>query len=180
MGFYSGNSGSIQFGKWDGDPGPDGEEYKDIDTKITSWTFNTSVNLLDTTTLSMWDKSSEYGLRTSTGTLSLLYYNESATLQESTPGNNAGSWFLGALCNAEFPKNPMTDDYYADAGEWKRSYSSIPVRLRLYARKVTNQYRDYLDFKANLTSVSTGVTVGEITKVEVSFEATGRIRRMAM
>jgi hypothetical protein len=178
MGFYSGNSGSIEFGKWDNDP--DAEDYKDIDAKVTAWTFNTSVNLLDTTTLSMWDKSSEYGLRTSTGTLSLLYYNESPTLEESRPDKNAGSWFLGALCNAELPKSPMQNDYYQDVGEWKLSYSSIPVRLRLYARKVTNQYRDYLDFKANLTSVSTGVTVGEITKVEVSFEATGRIRRMAM
>jgi len=178
MGFYSGNSGSLQFGKWDGDPSSD--DYIDVDVKITSWTFNTSVNLLDTTTLSMWDKSSEYGLRTSTGTLTLLYYNDTPTAQESTPGNNAGSWFLGALCNSELQKNPMGDYYYADQGEWKRSNSSIPVRLRLYARKVTNQYRDYIDCAANLTSVSTSVTVGEITKVEVSFEATGQVRRMGM
>lgn len=178
MGFYSGNSGSMEFGKWDGDPTSD--DYKDIDVKITSWTFNTSVNLLDTTTLSMWDKSSEYGLRTSTGTLTLLYYNQDDTAQESTPGNNAASWFLGALCNSELQKDPIGDDYYSDQGEWKRSNSSIPVRLRLYARKVTNQYRDYIDFAANLTSVGTASTVGEITKVEVSFEASGQIRRMGM
>jgi hypothetical protein len=178
MGFYSGNSGSIQFGKWDGTVAESG--FKDVDVKITGWTFNTTVSLLDTTTLSMWDKSSEYGLRTSTGTLSLLYYNDTVTAQESNPGNNAGSWFLGALCNSEIYKNPMGSDYYADAGQWKRSNSSIPVRLRLYARKVTEQYRDYIDFAANLTSVSTGMNVGEITKVEVAFEATGQIRRMAM
>ena len=178
MGFYSGNSGLIQFGKWDGNP--DSNDFKDVDVKITSWTFNTSVSLLDTTTLSMWDKSSEYGLRTSTGTLTLLYYNDTPTAQESTAANNAGSWFLGALINSDVSKDPMSSDYYADAGEWKRSNSSIPVRLRLYARYVTDTYRDYIDFAANLTSVSTGVTVGEITKVQVNFEATGQIRRMAM
>ena len=178
MGFYSGNSGSIQFGKWDGSP--DANDFKDVDVKITGWTFNTTVALLDTTTLSMWDKSSEYGLRTSTGTLSLLYYNDTPTAQESNAGNNAASWFLGALCNSEISKNPMSNDYYEDAGEWQRSNSSIPVRLRLYARKVSDTYRDYIDFAANLTSVSTGMTVGEITKVEVAFEATGQINRMAM
>ena len=178
MGFYSGNSGSIQFGKWDGDA--DSDDFKDdVAVKITSWTFNSSANLLDTTTLSMWDKSSEYGIRTHTGTLSLLYYSE-GEVQESKADNNAGSWFLGALVNSTVPKNPMSDDYYNNVGEWELSKSSIPVRLRLYARRVNNQYRDYIDFEANLTSVSTASTVGEITKVEVSFEATGQIRRMAM
>ena len=178
MGFYSGNSGSIQFGKWDGSP--DENDFKDVDVKITAWTFNTSVNLLDTTSLSQWDKSSEYGLRTSSGTLSLLYYNDTPTDQESNAGNNAGSWFLGALCNSELFKSPMENDYFQDAGDWKRSNSSVPVRLRLYARKINNQYRDYIDFQANLTTVSTGVAVGDVTRVQVTFEATGQIRRMAM
>jgi hypothetical protein len=175
MGFYSGNSGSIQFAKTDTTP-----SFKTVEVKITNWTFNASVNLLDTTTLSMWDKSSEYGLRTSTGTLSLLYYNDTSTAQESNAGNNAASWFLGALTNSVTSKNPMSDDYYSDAGEWELSKSSLPVRLRLYARKVNDTYKDYIEFDANLTSVSTGVNVGEITKVEVSFEATGQILKMAM
>jgi hypothetical protein len=175
MGFYSGNSGSIEFAKSDTTP-----SFKTVGVKITKWTFRTSVNLLDTTTLSQWDKSSEYGLRTSTGTLSLLYYNDTPTAQDSNAGNNAASWFLGALTNSVTPKSPMGTDYYADAGEWERSNSSIPVRLRLYARKVNDTYKDYIEFDANLTSVSTGVTVGDVTKVEVSFEATGQILNMAM
>ena len=173
----------MQFAKFNPDADTDEferDDFKTMEVKITNWTFNTSVNLLDTTTLSMWDKSSEYGLRTSTGTLTLLYYNDTPTAQESTPGNNAASWFLGALCNSTRWKDPLGQDRFDDVGEWKRSNSSLPVRLRLYARKVTDQYRDYIDFKANLTSVGTAVTVDEITKVEVSFEANGQIRRMAM
>ena len=92
MGFYSGNSGSIQFGKWDGSA--DSEDFKTVEAKVTSWTVNTTVNLLDTTTLSMWDKSSEYGLRTTSGTLNLLYYSDGDP-QESTAANNAASWFWG-------------------------------------------------------------------------------------
>ena len=173
MGFYSGNSGSIEFGK------RDGEDFKDFDAKVTSWTLNSSVNLLETTTLSMWDKSSDYGLRTHTGTLTLLYYTENEP-QHSTAGNNAASWFLGALINAETNKNPMSSDYYADQGEWQRSKSSLPVHLQLYLRKVNDTYRDYIDFNANLTSVSTSSTVNEITKVDVNFEATGQVRQMSL
>lgn len=175
MGFYSGNSGSIQFGKWDGDP--DAEDFRDeLPIKITSWTMNSSVNLLETTTLSMWDKSSEYGIRTHTGTLSLLYYSDGDP-QESTPGNNAASWLVGALTVAETNKAPMPRYLYTDMGEWERSNSSIPVRLRLYLRRVSDQYRDFVDFNANLTSVSYASTVNEVSKVEVAFEANGQLRR---
>ena len=35
--------------------------------------------------------------------------------------------------------------------------------------------RDYVDFEANLTSVSYGSNVGELVSVDVSFEATGPV-----
>ena len=54
------------------------------------------------------------------------------------------------------------------------------VRLRLYMRKVTDQYRDYIDFEARPSSVNTAVTVNEITRVQVAFEASGEINRMAL
>lgn len=178
MSYYSGNSGSIQFGR---SKGGENEEFKeDSHVKITQWTLNTSVNLLETTTLSQWDKSSEYGIRTTSGTLSLLYYSDGDDVQESTPANNVASWFFQSMTRAEVNKiNGMSTEIYQDMGEWERSKSSLPVRLRLYLRRVTDQYRDFMDLRANLTSVSTASTVNEITKVEVSFEADGMVKRNA-
>ena len=182
MSYYSGNSGLIEFGRSKG--AQDSEEFKDYDfIKITQWTLNSSVNLLDTTTLSDWDKSSDYGIRTTTGTLTLLYYSDepsAGATQESTPANNAASWFFGALARGVSSKTKgINTDWYNDVGEWERSKSAIPVRLRLYLRRVSDQYRDYVDMRANLTSVSTASTVNEISKVEVAFEADGMLNRMA-
>ena len=55
--------------------GPDAKWIK-VDTKITNWTLTTTAQLLDTTTLGDYDKTSIYGLRTHTGTLRLLYYTQ--------------------------------------------------------------------------------------------------------
>ncbi|ADD94715.1 hypothetical protein [uncultured phage MedDCM-OCT-S09-C28] len=74
MGFYSGNSGNIQFGNADNvDTTVDPETgWKNTPTKITNWTLSTSAQLLDTTTLGDYDKTSVYGLRTTSGTLKLF------------------------------------------------------------------------------------------------------------
>ena len=182
MSYYSGNSGLIEFGRSTG--AKDANEFKDYDfIKITQWTLNSTVNLLDTTTLSDWDKSSDYGIRTTTGTLTLLYYSDDSKSipQESDPANNAASWFFGALARGLTSKtNGINTDWYKDVGEWERSKSAIPVRLRLYLRRVSDQYRDFVDMRANLTSVSTASTVNEISKVEVAFEADGMLNRMAI
>ena len=177
MTYYSGNSGLIEFGRSIAEQ--DVDEFKtNIPIKITQWTCNSSVTLLDTTTLGDWDKSSDYGIRTTTGTLSLLYYHE-GTKNESTGSNNAASWFFGALSIGDRPGKLPFGDYYKDVGEWERSNSPIPVRLRLYLRRVSIEYRDYIDMRANLTSVSTASTVNEITKVDVSWEADGQVNRSA-
>jgi len=174
MGFYSGNSGSIEFGVWDGNP--DNEDFEDLPVKITSWTLNTTVQLLETTCLSDWDKTSEYGIRSSTGTLSLLYYSDGDP-QESKPSNNAASWFIWQITKAATNQAPPQ---YQDQGEYKLSRSAVPVRLRLYMRKVTETYRDYVDLEARITSVSYGSTVNEVTSVEVNFESSGQMRRNAI
>ena len=83
MGFYSGNSGNIQFGSAGGvdtDANPE-TGWKDSPTKITNWTLSTSAQLLDTTTLGDYDKTSVYGLRTTSGTLKLFYYTNPGRYQ---------------------------------------------------------------------------------------------------
>ena len=176
MGYYSGNSGKIQFGKWDGNP--DSTDFVAAPVKITSWSMNSSVALLDTTTLGDFDKNSEYGIRTHTGTLSLLYYSDGSPVV-SDADNNAATFFINALTIGE-SNDPVFATKYKnrDQGDWQFGQTSIPVRLRLYLRQVSANERDYLDFEARLSSVSYSSTVNEIVKVEVSFEANGQIRRV--
>ena len=164
MGFYSGNSGSIQFGDADvvntyADTG-----WITTPTKITNWTLSTSAQLLDTTTLGDYDKTSVYGLRTTTGTLTLFYYKDPKSIQ-SNKDNNSASWFTHQLARSQ-----------ASGGE-----KSVEVRLRLYvdAKNMNGdlKLREYVELDANLTSVSYGSNVGELVSVDVSFEASGQIFR---
>jgi hypothetical protein len=166
MGFYSGNSGSIQFGdaasvKTDVNPE---KGWTTSPTKITNWTLSTSAQLLDTTTLGDYDKSSVYGLRTTSGTLKLFYYISPSTFQSYSKYNSA-SWFTHALARSQ---NASSEE-------------SLEVRLRLYIDDKNMQgkleHREYVELDANLTSVSYGSNVGELVSVDVSFEANGPIIR---
>lgn len=172
MSYYSGNSGSIQFGNVDQVTGPE-TGWRDLPVKITQWTMNSSVQLLDTTTLGDWDKNSEYGIRTHTGSLKLLYYTDD--MSQSSPLNNAASWFIGALSMAQTQGGAGALGQYPDQGDFKSSNASIDVRLRLFLRSVSSTTRDFVDFDARLTSVSYASTVNEITAVDVSFEASGQL-----
>jgi len=159
MGFYSGNSGSIQFGNANNVDGETG--WRTTDTKVTNWTLSTSSQLLETTALGDYDKRSIYGLRTTSGTLKILYYIPD-TSTNSFPNVNSASWFIDALQRAA-----------------NQDLNSLPVRLRLYidAKNFTGDLnrRDYVEFNANLTSVSYGSNVGEVVAVDASFEATGPV-----
>ena len=164
MGFYSGNSGNIQFGNADVvDTTVDPETgWRTTDTKITSWTLSTSAQLLDTTTLGDYDKTSVYGLRTTSGTLRLFYYVDNNGTNSGNQ-NNSAAWFTNAMARSEAASDP----------------NSLPVRLRLYVDDKNMQgaidQRDYIELDANMTSVSFGSNVGELVTVDVSFEANGPV-----
>lgn len=167
MGYYTGSQGSIQFGRsdvvnTDPDPNQSAETgWSTTDAKISNWTLSTSSQLLDTTTLGVLDKTSVYGLRTTSGTLRLFYY--SSQTPNSSPSFNSASYFIAALARD------------SDAPDM----NSIRMHLRLYidANNYSGQLalRDYIELDANLTSVSYGSNVGELVSVDISFEADGPI-----
>ena len=175
MPFYSGSSGGLLFGKTgvvkNAEEGP-GEGWKDLDTRITNWTLNVSSQLLDTTTLGVYDKSSVYGLRTTTGTFRLFYYTDRTEGINGTPENNAGSWFINALMRAK-TKNQFDSELPPNANPEE----SITCYLRLYIddKSRPGRVKDQVDLNANLTSVSWGSNVGELVAVDCSFEATGQV-----
>ena len=167
MSFYSGNTGTIEFKK-------QGQSaFKDnaaLNLRVTNWTMNSSAQLLDTTTLGDYDKSSTYGLRTHTGTLRLLYYTDQYF---SKPAENSAAWFINALMRASSVANSAGSDFAGD-----KTKDSYPVRLKLYLKGAvdsTAAQQDAIEFDANLTSVGYASAVGEITSVQVQFEASGQI-----
>ena len=180
MGFLSGSNGYLRFGKAgrvipENNNGEGDYWNPDSPTRITNWTMNTAAQLLETTTLGDYDKSSVYGLRTTTGTLRLFYYTES-TSQSGRVDNNSASWFFSALVRAETPQS-------ADGAlpPDPLSIQSIPVFLRLYVAKTQSiNGDDYVEFTANLTGVSIASSVGELTALDVSYEATGQIARVRL
>jgi len=170
MGFYSGNTGTIQFKRFEREN--TGGFRGTNKLKITQWTMNSSAQLLDTTCLSEYDKNSVYGIRTHTGSLRLLYYTPD---DYSTPVTNDASWFIGAMTRPRFMQN-AGGDFVND-----NSSDSWQVRLKLYLKGPATVQGDYagvqdsITFDANLTSVGYASTVNEVTSVDVQFEAFGRI-----
>ena len=170
MAFYTGSTGTIRFKKF---LNANMQDNSVNNLKITQWTLNTSAQLLDTTTLGDYDKTSVYGIRTHTGSLRLLYYTDQ---EFSTPQKNAASWFVGALTRPRFHQNRAGSDFAND--ETPDSYA---VRLQLFLKQQSltdNALQDTISFDANLTSIGYASTVNEVTSVDVQFEAFGRIDKM--
>lgn len=168
MGYLSGNTGKILFVRADAtltDASNDG--WIDTPTRVQNWTLNTTANLLETTSLGDYDKTSIYGIRTTTGTMRLFYYTEE---MQSNPRNNSASWFFNALCRADINSSESNLPPYAQSGYQRKE--SLEVRLRLFLFESSTTVRDYMDLDANLTSVSIGSAVNEVVAVDVSFEAT--------
>ena len=156
MGFYSGNTGSIDF-KISGQT-----DFRPTQTKVTNWTLSTSAQVLNTTTLGDYDKNSVYGLRTTSGTLKLFYYTSDGATH-SNNNNNSASYLI--RCLVRTPSDPTIQPFV--------------MRLRLYIddkNKIGDlNNRDYIEFDALLTSVSYGSNVGELVSVDISIEAVGPI-----
>lgn len=172
MAFYSGNTGTLQFKKF---LNTNFQDNSVNNLKVTQWTMNTSAQLLDTTTLGVYDKSSVYGIRTHTGSLRLLYYTDQ---DFSTPQKNAASWFIGALTRPRYHQNRANSDFANDTTE-----DSYAVRLRLYLKQTSlteTSQMDAITFDANLTSIGYASTVNEVTTVDVQFEAFGRVDLLSL
>ena len=79
MGFYTGRTGKLEF--WDG------SVYKPV-AKIRDWSIETSVELLSTTAIDSTVSTYTPGLKSASGSATLLYYRletgESATLAQFT------------------------------------------------------------------------------------------------
>lgn len=116
--------------------------------KVSSWTLNGSLEVLETTTLSDSQRSYTPGVQEFNGSASLLYYSDDA-------GRNDAATALKKVLRIDGVSSTDTVD----------------LRLRLVDGNTNSDVR----LTAYITSVSFGVTVGDVTRAEISFQGTGAL-----
>ena len=143
MGFYSGRDGELYIA---------GSGTKAA--KVQSWSFSSSMAVLETTSLGDTDRTLKAGVRSYSGSCRLFYYvsaaggdsNLHAILTNSIKtGNTAGTGDLGA---------------------------SPEIVLKLRMTTGSTDQRD-IQFSVFITGVSMSTAVGEVASADISWEANG-------
>lgn len=134
--------------------------------KVRSWSFNSSLTLLATTTLGDTDKTSVPGIRTNTGNCSIFYYAPA----DGLVGENSCSTLIRKLL-----KQKATGGGSGQAGEAEK------VRLRLtITESASSTGVKHIEGDAYLKSVAMSCAVGEVFSAEVSFECDGAWSEVAL
>ena len=151
--FYSGTQGQLFI---DGDKAG----------KVRSWSFNSSLGLLDTTTLGDTDATSTPGIRTNTGSCQLYYYAP----VDGIASANSCSTLINKLLKAK-----------ATGGEPGQAAEAEEVTLKLAVTEGGSSTGvKYIQGKAYLTSVAMTCAVGEVLSAQVAFQANGAWTEVAI
>ena len=116
--------------------------------KVSSWTLNGSLEMLETTTLSDSQRSYTPGVQEFNGSASLLYYSDDV-------GRNDAATALKKVLRV--------------AGV--TSADTVDLRLRLIDGNTNSDIR----ITAYITSVNFGANVGDVTRADISFQGTGAL-----
>ena len=145
MPFYAGQQGKLFI---DGSDTPA--------AKVVSWSFTSTANVLDTTTLCDTDRTLIYGTRSMSGNCRLYYYNygDGATVKND----------CGLLLSKVIKSGSEPGDGSNDAPE--------PVTFKLKVEDGSPEGR-WLTLPALITSVSMSMSVGEVLAADISFEVNG-------
>ena len=152
MGFYSGRDGEL----WITESG--GTEAKAA--KVQSWSFSSSMAVLETTSLGDTDRTLQAGVRSYSGSCRLFYY-------VATPASGADSNLHALLTNAIKIGSAAGDE----GGETSDVSDEIVLKLRM--TKGSSDIRD-IQFSVFITGVSMNTAVGEVASADISWEANGQ------
>ena len=145
MGFYSGRDGELYIA---------GSDTKSA--KVQSWSFSSSMAVLETTSLGDTDRTLKAGVRSYSGSCRLFYYVES-------PASGANSNLNAILTNAIKTGG--------SAGDGDNDVSTEIV-LKLRMTTGSTDIRD-IQFSVFITGVSMNSAVGEVASADISWEANG-------
>ena len=120
---------------------------------VTSWSFNTSMSPLSTTTLEDTDNTIISGLRTTTGSCTLLYYQDG--------DKNSARDLVEKLVKE---RTIGSVDGIAAENE--------PVMLKLFINDGTTTGK-FITVEALLTSAAMSMSVGEVLAADVAFQVNG-------
>ena len=149
MGFYSGRDGELYIA---------GSDTKAA--KVQSWSFSSSMAVLETTSLGDTDRTLKAGVRSYSGSCRLFYYVES-------PASGANSNLHAILTNAIKPGSEAGDA----GGTISDTSPEIVLKLRLTTG--ADDVRD-IQFSVFITGVSMSTAVGEVASTDISWEANGQ------
>ena len=147
MGFYSGRDGELYIGN----------QTTSKAAKIQSWSFSSSMAVLETTSMGDTDRTLKSGVRSYSGSCRLFYY-VSDTTSSSTSSN------INGLIDAAIKAGGSAGDGENDPSD------EVTLRLRLTTGS-TDQ-RD-IQFSAFITGVSMSTAVGEVASADITWEANG-------
>ena len=145
MGFYSGRDGELYIG---------GSENKAA--KVQSWSFSSSMAVLETTSMGDTDRTLKAGVRSYSGSCRLFYY-------VAEPAASAESNLNTILTNA------IKSGGAAGDGE---NDVSPEILLKLRMTTGTSDIRD-IQFSVFITGVSMSSSIGEISSADITWEANG-------
>lgn len=152
MGFYSGRDGELYITE------PNGTEQKAA--KVQSWSFSSSMAVLETTSLGDTDRTLKAGVRSYSGSCRLFYY-------VASPAAGANSNLHAILTNSI-----KTSSSAGDAGG-ETSDVSPEIVLKLRMTTGSSDIRD-IQFSVFITGVSMNSAVGEVASVDINWEANGQ------
>lgn len=160
MAFYTGRTGALYLtSAGTGDVTPLAPERA---LKLRDWSLDTTLELLETTTLDTAVKTYTPGVVSSTGSATVLYYR-----REGTAGSEPGvqfDQFLGKLMKS------------SDAGVSESD--RVGIVLRAGNRGNDLDIKDDIAFNAYITNASLRVSTSELTSVAIQFTVDGPFREL--
>jgi hypothetical protein len=167
MTLYSGLEGSLWI--------KDGGDWTKV-ARVKSWGYTMNQEVLDTTVLGDTDRTLIDGVRSSSGSCTLFYYNPDASPEDDTGAGRLLTKILKplSLIDSNFDPNASSDSTGATG---VRSHNTA---FRLQADKNLSQQNNnssstakYIWVDAWITSFTMTMAVGEVLSCDVSFEVDG-------
>ena len=161
MAFYTGRTGALYLSSdTSGDFTPSSAEQA---LKLRDWSLDTTLELLETTTVDTAVKSYTPGVVSSTGSATVLYYR-----REGTTSTEPGAQFDQFL--SKIMKSSATGVTTSDR---------VSIVLRVGATAGTSgDIKDDIGFNAYITSAGLKVNTGELSSVAIQFTVDGPFREL--
>ena len=157
MTFYSGQNGRMTLRT-----GTSPDTFTTL-AKVTNWQINVSMSALTTTTLEDTDNTYTNGIRNTTGTCRLFYYDDTSG---ATTTNSCSTLI-----------NKLIKERTAGAVAGKAA-AADPVTFRLEV--VDGNTIKRIEVEALLTSAAMTMAVGQVLAADVSFQVNGAVKDITL